>query len=378
MSNILNLMRDTALYLLQTLQHNGVILVLGILIAGALRVYVDAERMKRWLLNRPALSIPATVAFGAFTPFCACGTMAVVLGMLASSLPWGAVMAFLTSSPLMSPDEFVMISGILGLRFALALTISSVLIGVGAGYAANTLQNKTAFFADQLRFSDTKKRPATRKGTATNAALRSARFIPSASYSGSASASCCVGTQAGTCCIKAEPIKPASLVAALFRRLKLDELAETIFEIGIKKILPLFLAFAAIGFLINRFVPTAWVTAIFGAKNIFYGPDRGNCWASALCKRQRGNSADEFPDASGCLAGRDAGVYDHRPRHQRGRHRGSIVDPETPRNCVLYSLSHDWRNHIGLRLRRGSTAVLTQGIRFFALLFLRYLKERHR
>lgn len=272
MSNILNLMRDTALYLLQTLQHNGVILVLGILIAGALRVYVDAERMKRWLLNRPALSIPATVAFGAFTPFCACGTMAVVLGMLASSLPWGAVMAFLTSSPLMSPDEFVMISGILGLRFALALTISSVLIGVGAGYAANTLQNKTAFFADQLRFSDTKKRPATRKGTATNAALRSARFIPSASYSGSASASCCAGTQAGTCCIKAEPIKPASLVAALFRRLKLDELAETIFEIGIKKILPLFLAFAAIGFLINRFVPAVWVTAIFGAKNIFAVP----------------------------------------------------------------------------------------------------------
>ncbi len=272
MSTILNLLRDTALYLLQTLQHNALILALGVCIAGALRVYLDAERMKQWLLNRPALSIPATVAFGAFTPFCACGTMAVVLGMLASSLPWGAIMAFLTSSPLMSPDEFVLISGILGLRFAIALTAASVFIGVGSGYVANLFQKKTSFFADQLRFSSPAKKASPRKVVVTREEMRSAAFVPSVSYRNAASSACCAGAQANACCATAEVIKPATPFAALIRRLKLDELVETIFEIGFKKILPLFLAFAAVGYLINRFVPASWISAVFGAKNIFAVP----------------------------------------------------------------------------------------------------------
>ncbi|MEA4915547.1 MAG: permease [Christensenella sp.] len=272
MSTILNLLRDTALYLLQTLQHNALILALGVLIAGALRVYLDAERMKQWLLNRSALSIPATVAFGAFTPFCACGTMAVVLGMLASSLPWGAIMAFLTSSPLMSPDEFVLISGILGLRFAIALTAASVLIGVGSGYVANLFQKKTSFFADQFRFSAPAKKASPRKVIVTHEEMRSAAFVPSVSYRNAASSACCAGAQANVCGATAETIKPATPVAALIRRFRLDELAETIFDIGIKKILPLFVAFAAVGYLINRFVPAAWISAVFGAKNFFAVP----------------------------------------------------------------------------------------------------------
>src|SRR5512133_1158110 len=179
MDSILTVLKDTGLYLLQTLSHNALVLILGILIAGALRVYIDTERMKQWLLNRPALSIPATVAFGAFTPFCACGTMAVVLGMLASSLPWGAIMAFLTSSPLMSPDEFVMISGILGVRFAVALTAASLLIGMGAGYLANVLQKRTNYFKDQLRFAEKPKKAPVRRATVKREDLRAASYVSS-------------------------------------------------------------------------------------------------------------------------------------------------------------------------------------------------------
>jgi uncharacterized membrane protein YraQ (UPF0718 family) len=114
MNSVFEILRNTLLYVLNTLAHNSPALVLGVLIAAAIQVYVDPEKMKGWLMRRSSVSIPATVAFGAFTPFCACGTMAVVLSMLATALPWGPVMAFLTSSPLMSPEEFVMMSGILG------------------------------------------------------------------------------------------------------------------------------------------------------------------------------------------------------------------------------------------------------------------------
>lgn len=282
MDSILTVLEDTGLYLLQTLSHNAVVLILGILIAGALRVYIDTERMKQWLLNRPALSIPATVAFGAFTPFCACGTMAVVLGMLASSLPWGAIMAFLTSSPLMSPDEFVMISGILGVRFAVALTAASLLIGMGAGYLANVLQKRTNYFAGQLRFADAPKRSKVRKAAASREQLRAASFVSSASCCAAAPvpaascctptpAACCAGAPSAACCAAAEPAASRSF-SGFLRRVKLDELAETVFDLGIKKILPLFALFASVGYLINRFIPAEWISAVFGVQNAFAVP----------------------------------------------------------------------------------------------------------
>ncbi len=122
LQTVLQLLTDTFAYVLETLVHNLPSLALGVATAAVITVFVDPEKVKAWLMKRSAVSIPASVAAGAFTPFCACGTMAVVLSMLATALPWGPIMAFLTSSPLMSPDEFVLISGILGPSFAIALT----------------------------------------------------------------------------------------------------------------------------------------------------------------------------------------------------------------------------------------------------------------
>jgi uncharacterized membrane protein YraQ (UPF0718 family) len=273
MASILSLLKDTGLYLLQTLSHNGLVLLLGILIAGALRVYIDTERMKQWLMGRAALSIPATVAFGAFTPFCACGTMAVVLGMLATSLPWGAIMAFLTSSPLMSPDEFVLISGILGMRFAVALTVASVLIGLGAGYLANLLQKRTTLFQDQLRFAAAPKKSKTRSVTIKREDLRAASYVSATACCTSTppAAFCCAASAGASCCASAQPARAGSF-ADFLRRMMLDALAETVFDLGIRKILPLFLLFAAVGYLINRFIPAAWISAVFGAQNAFAVP----------------------------------------------------------------------------------------------------------
>lgn len=264
MELIFTTLRDTALYVLATLRHNALVLLFGVLTAGALRVYVDTARMKRWLTNRAYLSIPATVAFGAFTPFCACGTMAVVLGMLASALPWGAIMAFLTSSPLMGPDEFVLISGILGVRFALALTAASVLIGLGAGLLANLLQKRTDFFSGQLRFSAAPAAPAPACGCGGSAPAASTDSIgrPAVSRGDAVPAACCASVQAN----------PFAAPVAFAKRIKIDQLIKAVFEIGIVKILPLFALFAAIGFLVNRFVPAGWVSAAFGAKNAFAVP----------------------------------------------------------------------------------------------------------
>lgn len=44
------------------------------------------------------------------------------------------------------------------------------------------------------------------------------------------------------------------------------------FDVGVKKILPYFALFAGIGYLINRFIPSAWITALFGERSVFAIP----------------------------------------------------------------------------------------------------------
>ena len=281
MQTILSILWDAVLYVFQTLQHNFVVLLLGILTAGALRVYIDAEQMKRWLMNRPYLSVPATVAFGAFTAFCACGTMAVVLSMLATALPWAAIMAFLTSSPLMSPDGFILISGIIGVPFAVALTVASIVIGLGSGYLANVLQKKTTFFNDQLRFSGAPARKETASCGCSFATQQQREAVFTTTPAAEPKkASCCGASTAPapvpaaiTCCSAAvQQSVEAPRVSSWIRRWKLDQLGQAVFDLGIRKILPMFAWFAAIGYLINRFIPSKWISAVFGVQNAFAVP----------------------------------------------------------------------------------------------------------
>lgn len=142
-------------YVLMLYKADGVYLFAGIVIAVALSVYIDPEKIKKFLINNTGFSIWGGVAFGAFTPLCACGTMAVIISMTVSALPWGAIMAFLVSSPLMSPDIFVFYAGIVGLHFAVALTVASIVLGFGAGYITHFIEKYTGFLKNQLHYDKT-------------------------------------------------------------------------------------------------------------------------------------------------------------------------------------------------------------------------------
>jgi len=74
---MVNLIKDTIFYVLDTLIHDAVPLTFGIMVACILNVYIDPEKFRTLLMKRKKVSIVGSVAFGAFTPFCACGTMAI-------------------------------------------------------------------------------------------------------------------------------------------------------------------------------------------------------------------------------------------------------------------------------------------------------------
>ena len=143
---------------LASLGKHWVALSLAILIAALSTVFIDAEKLKHKILDKPKVSILAAVLFGALTPLCACGTMAVMLGMLTTALPWGAVMAFLTSSPLMSPEGFVMLSGVIGMKFAVGLTIASIILGLVSGYLTHLIEQRSNFLEPAGHARDARRR----------------------------------------------------------------------------------------------------------------------------------------------------------------------------------------------------------------------------
>lgn len=246
LASLPDLLVKTARAAATSLAHNWLPLGLAIATAAILRAHMDAGKIRQALLRRAKVSILASVAFGAFTPFCACGTMAVAIGMLTTTLPWGPVMAFLTSSPLMSPDGFILIAGIVDLRFAAVMAIASVAIGLGSGYLTHMIEKKTSLLQNQTRFTE------------------------SAQTCGCSDALPARAVRGHGCPV--EPAAGARIYIPFWQRLKWREMADGLLTLGLRQVLPNFVLFVAIGFLVNHFVPTSMLMALFNGRNALAVP----------------------------------------------------------------------------------------------------------
>ena len=265
-----------------SLSHNWLALTAAILMACTIKVYVDNQKLTQYLLRKSKVSILGAVLLGAFTPFCACGTTAVILGMLSTTLPWGPIMAFLTSSPLMSPDGFILISGMINVRFAVALTIASIAIGLGSGFLTLLIEKKTKYLVSQNRFVDQKKQekqkiPAAscscsgnEQSEQTAAALTAADTVPAAAPFRMSSCG-----YSGNICVDSEDtayVYTETKFSAFISKWKIDSLLDTIWTLGFRQILFNFIIFIAIGSLINLLVPTSIIQALFGGDHIWSVP----------------------------------------------------------------------------------------------------------
>ncbi|MEM7197168.1 MAG: permease [Pseudomonadota bacterium] len=77
--------------------------------------------------------------FAALSPFCSCGVVPIVAGLLAAGVPLAPVMAFLIASPIMDPEMFILTGATLGWEFALWKAISAAGMGWLSGYGTLVL-----------------------------------------------------------------------------------------------------------------------------------------------------------------------------------------------------------------------------------------------
>lgn len=224
-----------------TIVHNWPYLLASVIVASAVQVCLDTRRLEGWLRRRTWVAVLGAVALGALTPFCSCGTTAIILGAMASSVPWAPIVAFMASSPLTSPEEYVLSAGLFGPTFATTFFVAAIAVGLVGGGAAWWLENR-GLLAGQARMAAPSPESGGRGETASDEPVTpqgrgGARLL----------------TVIDRPAVVAKPSRLHRFAAALLansRRLALY-----------------FLGFATLGYLVIRVLPTGLITDWLGAGN---------------------------------------------------------------------------------------------------------------
>jgi uncharacterized membrane protein YraQ (UPF0718 family) len=287
MEFIVNLAVTSFERVLLTLQHNWPYLMISVLIAALLKLFVNTAKVSAFLnRNRGAGVLAATVASVA-TPLCSCGTTAVVLGMMASTMPWAPIVSFMVASPLSSPEGLVYSAGIFGWPFALTFYVASIIMGLASGWITAVIE-KSGWLSGQTRFTDASMIACSCSAPSPS---RHAETIAIPLKVESSASTCCGArtallTPAPSLCgcsarLDVEVLSGSSLpnsagqdVGNDFSRRRNVTLVEFLKELlsSGKKLLLMFLGFAFIGYMINGLIPSSWVSTLFGSGNIYNVP----------------------------------------------------------------------------------------------------------
>lgn len=209
-------------------------LVLGVVSAAALKVYVGTDRIASVFRRRTGVAVSGSVAAAVATPFCSCGTTAVVLSMLASAVPWAPVVAFMVASPLTSPDELFLSAGFFGWPFALFFMAASVVLGFAGGGVAYMAERR-GLLDGQARFAEP-------------APSVSRRKLPAVA-----------GIGPGAAHVSEFPPRDPW---------RLNELGRELLSLG-PRMIALFLGFTVLGYTVVALIPTQWLTTMLGASSVF-------------------------------------------------------------------------------------------------------------
>jgi uncharacterized protein len=223
--NLFEIIQFAGAKAIQTFLELWPLLLLSILISVPLKLYVDQDQVAHFLRRNKRNSVAISTALAVGTPFCSCGTTAVVLGMMASTVPWAPIVAFLVASPLSSPQEMVYSAGLFGWPFAIAFMLASILLGLTGGALAEFAEER-GWLKNQARFQA---RPET--------ALPILEPAPRSS-------------------------RPR-VTARLFGKEFFDMTW---------KLVPMFFGFSFIGYFLNSIIPQEWIKTAFGSGNAFSIP----------------------------------------------------------------------------------------------------------
>ena len=126
---------ESSLYFFGLIMVELSLLFIGIsTIIGLVLVYISDDKLKRWLSHKGAFGNILGALMGGLTPFCACSTIPMTVGMLKAKVPFGPVMSFVVASPILNPIVLSMMFALMGIKagiiYATVSFIAAVLFGL--------------------------------------------------------------------------------------------------------------------------------------------------------------------------------------------------------------------------------------------------------
>lgn len=136
----------------------------GVFFAAFIKTFKWDRRIRASLVRHSRAAVVVATAAGLISPLCSCGILPVVIALSAAGVPLAPVLALLITSPLMSPDAFLITVGQLGWTYALWKIAAATVVGLAAGFGALWLSRRgiltgTSFRVEKMYGAGGKVRP---------------------------------------------------------------------------------------------------------------------------------------------------------------------------------------------------------------------------
>ena len=130
----MNTLFDTLKYFVTITIELIVLFMLISAIVEFIFMYVSEAKIQKYLSGKGLWGNIIAATFGALTPFCACSTIPMTMGLLNAKVPFGATMSFLISSPLLNPIIIGMLGALVGIKAAIIYFAMAFICSVIFGY----------------------------------------------------------------------------------------------------------------------------------------------------------------------------------------------------------------------------------------------------
>lgn len=125
--------------------------VLGVGLAATIKTFQWDLKLRAFMRESGAATIPLAVFLGLFSPLCACGVLPVVIPLAVSGVPLPPLLALLATSPLMSPDALTITWAGLGPALGWTKIVSAAGMGFLVGGVTYVLEKRSNFSQGILR-----------------------------------------------------------------------------------------------------------------------------------------------------------------------------------------------------------------------------------
>ena len=119
--------------------------ILGVVLAATIKTFKWDLKLRAYMRDSGAATIPLAVFLGLFSPLCACGVLPIVIPLAVAGVPLPPLLALLATSPLMSPDALTITWAGLGPAFAWTKIISAAGMGFLVGGVTYVLEKRSNF-----------------------------------------------------------------------------------------------------------------------------------------------------------------------------------------------------------------------------------------